>query len=46
MFLAFWRLKDRFFFAVRDLFITKKKNCEINYDDDLQRYRDEQHIWY
>ena len=46
MFLVLQRLKDRFFFAVTDLFMSKKKNCEIYYDEDLIRYREEKNIWY
>ncbi len=46
MFLAFMRLKERLYFAITEIFISKKKNSEIYYDEDLQRYREEQHIWY
>ncbi len=46
MYLSIIRLKEKFFFAMTELFISKKKNSEIYYDKDLQRYREEKHIWY
>jgi len=46
MFLSLLRLKERFFFAISGLFRSKNRNCDIYYDEDLQRYREEKHIWY
>ncbi len=46
MFLSIIKLKERIFFGLTELFISKKRNSDLYYDEDLQRYREEKHIWY